>query len=278
MKRQIQVKTRPGELQILYSPDWEYYDYGGCKRHLQILFPYQTGAARDYPLILLIPGSAWHRQEMYNDVPQYAALAELGFVVAAMEYRESEVAPFPAQVEDVCHALEFIPKIAENFHIDTSRIFLMGNSSGAHVAMMSVLMSAHGLCGMLPPISGVIGESGAMDLTVCAQTPLPPWIKKRPIADLLGVDQVEGHETLIRKASCLSYVTADIPLPPVLLIHAAGDLIVSVKNSQILYQALKKTNHEVDFYEIKGCDAHGGALFYKRKILNIIRNFCMRNC
>lgn len=117
-----------------------------------------------------------------------------------------------------------------------------------------------------------------MNLMVCAQTPLPPWIKKRPIACLLGIDQVEGHETLIRKASCLSYVTAGIPFPSILLIHASGNLIVSVKNSQALYQALKKTNHEVDFYEIKDCDAHGGALFYKRKILNIIQNFCMRNC
>ena len=49
---------------------------------------------------------------MYNDIPQYAILAKRGFVVAAMEYRESDLATFPAQVEDVCNALKFIPGIA----------------------------------------------------------------------------------------------------------------------------------------------------------------------
>ena len=53
--------------------------------------------------------------------------------------------PFPAQAEDVCNALEFIPSIAENFHIDTDKIFIMGNSSGGHIAMMSALFNAHKL-------------------------------------------------------------------------------------------------------------------------------------
>lgn len=77
----------------------------------------------------------------YNDIPQYARLAERGFVVAAMEYRES---------------------------------YLMGNSSGGHIAMMSVLFSAHGLCDELPGVAGVISESGSTDLLICAAGPLPP--------------------------------------------------------------------------------------------------------
>lgn len=142
MKHNIQIATNSSEIQCLYSQNWEYFDYGNCKRHLQILFPYKT-EMRDnekYPLILFIPGSAWHKQEMYNDIPQYALLARRGFVVAAMEYRESDIAVFPAQIEDVYNALNFIPGIADNFHIDISKIFLMGNSSGGHIAMMSILL------------------------------------------------------------------------------------------------------------------------------------------
>ena len=92
MKTKITVDT--DALQWLYSPDWEYHDYGTCKRHLQILFPYRREMKEDekYPLILFIPGSAWHKQEMYNDIPQYADIAKRGFVVAAMEYRESDIA------------------------------------------------------------------------------------------------------------------------------------------------------------------------------------------
>lgn len=94
-----------------------------------------------YPLILFIPGSAWHKQEMYNDIPQYADIAKRGFVVAAMEYRESDIAAFPAQIEDVGNALQFISTVADRFHIDMGRIFLM-EIHPRHIAMMSALFNA----------------------------------------------------------------------------------------------------------------------------------------
>ena len=78
MMHKIKVQTDSNQTQWLYSQDWEYYDYGNCKRDLQIIFPLRREMPADekYPLILFIPGSAWHKQEMYNDIPQHASLAE----------------------------------------------------------------------------------------------------------------------------------------------------------------------------------------------------------
>ncbi|MBO5176918.1 MAG: alpha/beta hydrolase [Clostridia bacterium] len=276
MKERIKVVTGSNEMQWLYSQDWEYYDYGNCKRYLQIIFPYKREMNKEekYPLILFIPGSAWHKQEMYNDIPQYATLAKRGYVVAVMQYRESDIAPFPAQVEDVCNALKFIPSIAENFHIDTERIFLMGNSSGGHIAMMTVLFSEHGLCEKITNISGVILESASTDILICAKDPLPPWMQVRPSAVLLGVDKIEGNEELARKASCGMYITKDIELPAVLLLHSELDPIVSVENSRVLYDNLVATGHETSYYELEDNDAHGGATYYDSEVLNIIQKFC----
>lgn len=278
MKQKMIVKTNSNEMQWLYSQDWEYYDYGDCKRHLQIIFPYKPQMRKDekFPLILFIPGSAWHKQEMYNDIPQYSLLARRGFVFAAMEYRESDIAAFPAQIEDVYHALKFIPSVAENFHIDTTQIFLMGNSSGGHIAMMSVLFNAHGLCNTLPKISGVICESGSTDLLICAKEELPPWMKIRPSAVLLGVDKIEGHERLAEKASCSMYISENIELPPILLMHSEYDPIVSVENSRTLYEKLITSKHHVSYYELEGNDAHGGAVYYDSEILDIIQEFCKK--
>lgn len=278
MVRKISIDNTD-KLQCLYSQDWEYYDYGNCKRHLQILFPYKQKMkeGEKFPLILFIPGSAWHKQEMYNDIPQYAKLAERGYVVAAMEYRESDIATFPAQIEDVYHALEFIPTIADNFHIDTNRMYLMGNSSGGHIAMMSVLFSAHGLCEALPKISGVILESASTDLLICAEAPLPPWMQVRPSAVLLGVDNIEGNEELAEKASCAGYITEKVEIPPVLLIHSEYDPVVSVENSRTLYEKLIKTNHEAVYYELADNDAHGGATYYDSKVLDLVQGFCENN-
>ena len=41
MKEHIKVFTGSNEVQWLYSQDWEYHDYGNCKRYLQIIFPYK---------------------------------------------------------------------------------------------------------------------------------------------------------------------------------------------------------------------------------------------
>ena len=277
MKKSITVHT--DYKQCLYSQDIEYHDYGNCKRHLQILFPFSPdlGAGKKWPLILFIPGSAWHKQELYNDIPQYSMLAKRGFVVAVLEYRESDIAAFPAQIEDVRNALIYLHKVEDVFHIDMSKIFLMGNSSGGHIAMMSVLFNAHKLCEPLPKITGIICESGSTDILLCSRAPLPSWMKVRPSAMLLGVDHIEGNEGLAKQASCSMYITENITLPPILLIHSENDPVVSVENSRMLHRDLVKSKHDVVYYEIENCDAHGGAVFFDNSILDIIHNFCSKS-
>lgn len=90
------------ELEWLYVPDVEYCEYENCKRYLQLIIPYKRKwkENKKYPLILFVRGSAWHRQEMYNSIPDLAELAKRGFAVAEVQYRESELAIFPAQVID----------------------------------------------------------------------------------------------------------------------------------------------------------------------------------
>ena len=96
MKERIKIVTGSNEVQWLYSQDWKYYDYGNCKRYLQIIFPYKRGMEKEekYPLILFIPGSAWHKQEMYNDIPQYATdivmFEKCGFIKVQRQYAPAD--------------------------------------------------------------------------------------------------------------------------------------------------------------------------------------------
>ncbi len=273
MKKQI-IADYDG-IEWLYSPDWEYKDYGDCKRHLQMIIPYKRewNDGETVPIILFIPGSIWYKQELYNDIPKLTRLAERGYAIAVLEYRESTIAKFPAQIEDVSNALEFLTGKAEQFHFDMNNVFLMGNSSGGHVAMMSMLMNAHGLCKPFLNVKGVISESGSTDLLICAKAPLAPWMKKRPSTDLLGIDTIEGNEELAKKASCSMYITENIELPPVLLLHSENDPVVSVENSRMLFDKLESTHHDVDYFELKDSDAHCGPVFFTDGILDIIQEF-----
>lgn len=278
MKKTIKVECQG--LEWLYVPNVVYSQYGDTERELQLFVPYRQEWKEDerYPLVLFIPGSAWYRQEMYNSLPAFSRLAERGFVVAAVRYRESTIARYPAQVEDVERAVLFLVSKAEAFHIDTDRIFLAGNSSGGHIALMTVLRSANGIRDVAEfdagLIKGVIGESAPTDIFMSAAEPIPDFMPEdfRPSRDLLGVDEITEDLELAHEAGCKMYIDEDTPLPPILLFHGVEDYQVDVKQSRYLYDLLTAAGKTVDYYEIEGAD-HGGALFWSDTVLDIISGF-----
>jgi acetyl esterase/lipase len=272
------LKISCDELEWLYAPNEEYVNYEGCKRYLQMIFPYRRTWEKNekFPLVLFIPGSAWHRQEMYNNIPQYTHIAERGIFFAAIQYRESDIAVFPAQIYDVHNALNYLIEHAERLHINTERIYLAGNSSGGHIALLTSFTMAHGLytdqCRFPYTITGVIAESAPADLMLCQSESLPPWMKTRPTADLLGVDSVKDNKALAEKASCEMYITNEVNLPPVLLVHGDQDTIVSVEQSRRLHKILKDNHKTVIYYELEGID-HGGTAFWTEDLINYIEKF-----
>ncbi|MDE7223919.1 MAG: alpha/beta hydrolase [Acetatifactor sp.] len=278
MKRTIKVECQGPEW--LYVSDVVYGKYGDIERKLQLLVPYRQEWKEDerYPLVMFIPGSAWYRQEMYNSIPALSGLAERGIIIAAVQYRESTIARYPAQVEDAERAAMFLMSKAEAFHIDTDRMFLAGNSSGGHIALMTALRSANGIrdvgefhAGL---IKGVIAESAPTDMFMCAAEPLSNLMPKdfRPSKDLLGVDVVTKDQQLAHEAGCKMYIDENTSLPPILLFHGVDDNQVNIKQSRYLYDLLTGAGKEAAYYEIEGA-GHGGAVFWSDTVLNIISEF-----
>ncbi len=278
MKRVI--KTDRDELEWIYIPDITYCEYGDVKRRLQLIVPYRQEwkGDRKYPLVVFIPGSAWYRQEMYNGIPALSRLAEKGMIVAAIQYRESTIARYPAQVEDVERAVLYLVSKAEDFHIDPERVFLAGNSSGGHIALMTAFRSANGIedvkgfrAGI---VKGVISESAPTDLFMCAAEPIPDFMPEdfRPSRDLLGVSEITEDLELAGEASSKMYINANVSLPPVLLFHGVEDCQVNVNQSRYLYELLEEAGKSVDYYELEGVN-HGGAPFWSNTTLDIISDF-----
>ena len=130
------------EMDTMYIPDVEYMNIDGISRILQILVPRKRVMENEkYPLIVYVQGSAWHKQNVYQHVGQLNYLCKQGFVVAIVQYRESDLAPFPAQIEDTKTAIRFLRKHHEEYFIDEQNVFLFGDSSGGHVALVSGLTS-----------------------------------------------------------------------------------------------------------------------------------------
>lgn len=268
------------DLEWLYVPNVEYADSPSGKLFLQLIIPYQPGLTKRYPLILFIPGAAWHSPEVYNSIPAYAKLAERGFVTAVLQHRGSETAHFPAPIQDTKAAIRFLVTKAEAFHIDVNRIYLMGNSSGGHIALMTALTEAHGLYdsdlypGVPFQIKGVIAESAPSDLIRCAEEPLPEFMRgqPRPTELFLGVQGIPEHPELAQKASCGQYITESVGIPPILLIHGVHDDQVSVEQSRALSALLRQHNKAVWYLELENA-GHGGNAFWSPEVLGVVEAF-----
>jgi acetyl esterase/lipase len=265
------------DLEWLYVPDVEYCEYENCKRYLQLIIPYKRNWLdnKKYPLVLFIPGSAWHRQEMYNDIPTFSELAKRGFAIAVVQYRESELAIFPAQVIDVKKAIHFIYSIAEQFHIDTENIFLSGNSSGGHIALLTGLTASYRELDSdeknnIPcKVNGII--------SYCAPTDMYISNGDGPIEDLLGTDDVTKVPSLSKSASCATYISSERNIPPVLMFHGIEDELVSIENGRNFFEKLKQFDKEVEYYEIEN-EGHCCPTFWGKDILDIVERFLKRNC
>lgn len=273
-------------LEYLYIPDVTYATYGETQRKMQLIIPYrpQWQNGETVPMIAFLPGSAWYQQEMYNGIPALAKLAERGFAVASVQYRESKIAPFPAQVEDVHRAIHYIAEqLAKLFHIDMARTFLMGNSSGGHIALLTALRQAAGIADVLEllnfPIRGVIAESAPSDLFLCAKEGVPANMPAtfHPTADLLGVSCLQEHPEKLAEASAQTYLAPGHAVPPILLLHGDSDAQVNVAHSRTLYERLTQNGADADYIELAGVN-HGGAPFWTEDVLQIIADFIHKHC
>ena len=99
---------------------------------------YPKGIPEPLPCVLWIHGGGWASHDLtrvYRPERQMAELAKLGFVCASIDYRLSDEAVFPAQLEDCKCAVRYLRAHAEELHIDPERIAVGGESAGGALAI-----------------------------------------------------------------------------------------------------------------------------------------------
>ena len=79
-------------------------------------------------------------------------LTTQGFAVAAIDYRLSGEARFPAPLEDVRTAISWVRDHAASYGLDADRVFLWGDSAGGHLALLAALTGStvHGVVAWFP--------------------------------------------------------------------------------------------------------------------------------
>lgn len=279
----IPMQPHMDNYEIHYSEDVPYIKRGDRQLHLQIIRPINAGDK--LPCIVFIPGSAFHEQYVKGRVPGLSHLAMRGFVVAALEYRGSECAIFPAQALDAKAGVHFMREHAEDYNVNPENIFLMGDSSGAHTAMIASFsygiedLEEDGRRSHKPIVSGVIDHYGPTNFLTMNDEPSSQDHRTpdSPEGLEIGGVPVLEHPELVKPTIVANYVSKDRVLPPILMFHGTNDELVPFGQACELYDALRKAEKDATFYQVLGAH-HGEREFWSKEVLDIEERFIRRLC
>jgi len=227
----------------------ENVSYGSCdKWHLLDLYRPKDAEGK-LPVLLNIHGGAW----VYGDKKVYAPycmyLASRGFAVINASYRLAPRHTFPAPLEDIGKMMEWVFHHADEYGLDLSNLFFVGDSAGAHLATAyTAIQLNEAYAKNFPEIKvaksfipkGLLLNCGVFDMEA-------EWKKQGRaltpfLTDLLGEKPtVEA----VKQMSPAQYITSDFP--PVHLTTSHGDFLR--KHSYRLKEVLEKKGVEVVFKE-----------------------------
>jgi acetyl esterase/lipase len=269
------------DVQVLHN-----LSYGGTERKqctLDLALPSRADGSKR-PAIVVIHGGGWiegDKSSFASDehgVPgNIVDFARLGFVAAAINYRLSSEAPFPAALEDCQDAVRFLRVHAEQYHIDTGRIGAYGNSAGGHLALLLGFDApAEGKNEKLRPalsscVQAVVSDSGPLDLVrQYEQNQLRGVVEK-----FMGGAPTGDRLAEYRRASPASYVSE--PTPPLLLIYGVTDEQVDVKHADDFVSALGRAQHgNVTYVRLAGVGHCPHSLVRVPFLKTVVNDFFVR--
>ncbi len=252
--------TLPSGVKLLH--DLRYAD-GAGRAHLLDLYVPST-LDRPRPVLIWIHGGGYGKGDK-SPCPA-ALIVPDGFVVAAVNYRLSGEAPFPAQIYDLKGAVRWLRAHATEYGIDPTRFGVWGGSAGGHLA--ALMGTSGGDKDLEGNIGGNLEQStrlqavcdwyGPTDMSKIYEQAAPDNRFKRhpelsPIALLFGgLDKATPQ--MLQLANPIHYISQNTP--PFLVMHGDHDDLVPIAQSQMLVDALKKQRIPCDFVVVKGA-GHG---------------------
>ena len=255
--------------------DLAYVPNAAPRQHLDLYLPPQSATPR--PLIVYIHGGAW-RAGSKSECPARRLLA-FGYAAASVEYRFSQDAPFPAQIQDCKAAIRWLRAHSAQYGIDPRRIGVWGASAGGHlVALLGVTGQATDFdtgpnLSQSSAVQCVVDFFGPTDFLRYGQPPRALDSSDSAVAQLLG-GPVSTHQQQARAASPLYYVTKSAA--PFLILHGDSDPLVPVQQSRELQAALTKSGVESTLHVIPGA-GHGGPGFNTPATAALILDFLNRH-
>ena len=201
------------------------------------------------PALISVHGGRWrggnNRDASTIMVPQWAGF---GMFAMSIDYRLVGATPAPACYQDFQCAIRYVHAHADEYNIDTSRIFLMGQSAGGHMVSLAATLGDG-------PFARTGGwEEASNDFRAAISVAANYELNTLSWGDIwtpAGVDPIEAREL----ASPVNHVAADSK--PLLILHSDNDRSVPIENALLMIAALEEAGSEFEFHRYPDMGTHG---------------------
>lgn len=228
-----------------------YVTRNGVDLLLDIVAP-EGVPATPRPAIVYVHGGGWLAGEKTTSSNDW--LAEAGFFTVSINYRLTNVSPFPAQIHDVKAAIRWVRANAAHYHVDPDRIGVWGSSAGGHLSALCAVtngddwyaggefdVSSDVQCAVpiCPPSDFLIDWYAAGNIPVHEEAEMC-------LEGLIGGTALQ-HPELAKQASPLWQATADAV--PQLVIQGGADDLVPAGQVRAYVSALMQRGADVTYLE-----------------------------
>jgi acetyl esterase/lipase len=239
---------------VTFEKDLEYANPDN--QHLQVDLARPKQGEGPFPAVVCIHGGGFRAGKRDGYDKLCLTLAQHGYVAITVTYRLAPAYKFPAAVVDCKTAVRWLRANAAKYHVDPSRVGVMGGSAGGHLALFLGVTAGvkefegEGNLDQSSAVSCVVSYYGPSDFTksygksVDAAEVLPLFLG--------GNLEEKRHEHII--ASPLYWVTPSAP--PTLCIHGTDDKYVAYEQAGWMVDKLKAADVEAELMTIPGA-GHG---------------------
>ncbi|XP_022957175.1 isoprenylcysteine alpha-carbonyl methylesterase ICME isoform X1 [Cucurbita moschata] len=255
----------PGFLQVGYyyfssSQIRRSIPYGDKPRNkLDLYLPKHIDGPK--PVVAFITGGAWIIGYKAWGCLLGQQLSERGIIVACIDYRNFPQGTMSDMIYDASQGISFLCNNIREFGGDPNRIYLMGQSAGAHIAACTLLEQAmkevrkvESISWSVSQIKAYFGLSGGYNLLN-----LVDYFHSRGLYRSLFLSIMEGEQSLKRFSPELLILeepnmgAAVSILPPIILFHGTADYSIPSDSSKTFADTLQSVGVKAEtfFYEGK---------------------------
>jgi acetyl esterase/lipase len=273
----LKVSEKQSTAEVMLLRDLEFGRYGRRILRMDLLRP-RPFLGLPSPVLVWIHGGGWQSGSKQDGIQKLLPFARQGYLCASIEYRLSQEALFPAQIEDCKCAIRFLRAHAKKLNLDPNRIGVWGSSSGGHLAALlgtsgdrPELEGQGGWVSFSSRVQAVCDWFGPTDFLKMGDFPsqLDHNGPDSPESRLLG-GSIRTKQKAAQRANPISYISKNTP--PFLIMHADNDPLVPFNQSRLLFDALRKAGIEAALVTVPG-GGHGGPPFGSPAILEQVRKF-----